>query len=390
MIKKPLHIIFDLALRTMKYPTKWKTSFVTPIFKSGDNTNIENYRPISILSAISKIFDKLIFAHIHKTVKHMLTSEQHGFTAGKSTLTNLLEFTTYITNNMMGGGQVDTVFMDKWIQYLFDKIDHSILLRKLSRMPLDPCLIKLIQSYLNDRCQIVCVGGIKSQPITPKSSVPQGSVLSPLLFALFINDLPRLIKAKILMFADDVKIFLRINSIIDTRTLQHDIQTIVEWCDQNNLKLNVQKCYIMSFTRRHDITFQHFNYNIGGITLNRVQSIRDLGVTLDRKLNFEAHVKIITKKAYSILGFICRSLNKFKNVNTYKMLYFTYVRSILEYCTPIWNPYYDVHVNDVERVQRRYTRSIYRRFHYPRGKKLYNEECTHGNIIRGGKKRANK
>lgn len=125
----------------------------------------------------------------------------------------------------------------------------------------------------------------------------------------------------------------------------------------------------MSFTRRSESTFQHFNYNINGTTLNRVQTIRDLGVIFDSKLTFEQHINIITTKAYRMLGFISRSLNKFSQLHTYKTLYFTYVRSILEYCSPVWSPYYGTQIKSVEKVQRRFTRGIYRKFHYP-GEKI--------------------
>lgn len=126
-----------------------------------------------------------------------------------------------------------------------------------------------------------------------------------------------------------------------------------------------------SFTRRREITFQYFNYHINGNALSRVQSIKDLGVTFDSKLTFEKHIEIITKRAYRMLGFISRSLNHFKQPNTYKILYFTYIRSILEYCTPVWNPHYDVHINTLEKVQRRFTRVLFRRFHYPGEKHFY-------------------
>lgn len=212
---------------------------------------------------------------------------------------------------------------------------------------------------------MVCVGGEKSPPIIPKSSVPQGSILSPLLFALFINDLPPLIESNILLFADDLKIFSKIETIQDTRKLQRDIITINNWCQLNNLQLNIQKCHVMSFTRRHQSTFQYFNYNINNVTLNRNTETRDLGILFDSKLSFDNHISNMVSKAYQTLGFICRSLNKFKRIETYKLLYFTYVRSCLEYCTPIWNPHYSTHTNAIERVQRRLTRSLFRKFQFP-------------------------
>lgn len=113
-----------------------------------------------------------------------------------------------------------------------------------------------------------------------------------------------------------------------------------------------------------EATFQFFNYNINNSTLSRVQVIKDLGVLFDHKLSFEAHINTIVKKAYKMLGFIFRSLNKFKRIETYKLLYFTYVRSQLEYCTPIWNPHYNVYIEMIERVQRRFTRSVFRKFRY--------------------------
>lgn len=362
-MKTPLTILFKKSLVSMCYPSKWKTSFITPILKSGDSTNVENYRPISILSAISKIYDKLILKHIQTKTSHLLATEQHGFTMGKSTLSNLLEFTNYVTSNISGGGQIDTVYMD--LAKAFDRIDHSILLSKLSRMPLDPCIIKLLNSYLTNRRQLVCVGGERSSPITPKSSVPQGSILSPLLFALFINDLPPLIKSKILLFADDLKLFLKINDHSDARQLQKDIDTIFTWCNDNNLQLNIQKCHIVSFTRRQQTTFQYFNYNINHTSLGRKNVMKDLGITFDSKLTFESHINQIVKKAYKMLGFISRSLNKFKNISTYKILYYTYVRSCLEYGSSVWNPHYEIYVKLIERVQRRFTRTIYRKFSYP-------------------------
>lgn len=192
----------------MKYPDSWKTSFITPIHKSGDNANIENYRPISVLPAIAKIFDKLLYNHIQVKTANLLSNQQHGFTTGKSTLTNLLEYTDYIANNITNSCQIDVIFMD--LAKAFDKVDQNILLHKLSTLPLDPCLIALLQSYLTGRKQYISIRGELSHCISPNSSVPNS-------FALFINDLPPLIKTRILLFADDLEIFLKITSHQDCR-----------------------------------------------------------------------------------------------------------------------------------------------------------------------------
>lgn len=362
-ITKPLAILFGQSLTQMTYPNLWKISHLTPIYKSGDTSNIENYRPISVLSAISKNFDKILHNHIRSKTSHILSPHQHGFRAGKSTLTNLLEYVDFIANKIINSGQIDVVFMD--LAKAFDTIDHNILLRKLNTLQLDPCLINLLRSYLIERKQFVVINGEKSDCMTPTSSVPQGSILSPLLFALFINDLPSLVKSKILLFADDLKIFLEIKSVNDARQLQNDINIIVDWCTLNGLRVNINKCNTMTFTRKQQNNIFTFNYNINDVALNKVNSCKDLGVTFDSKLSFDMHFRNITTRAYRTLGFISRSLNKFKDINTYKTLYNTYVRSIIDYCSPVWSPFYANHIKEIERIQKRFTRMLYRKFHFP-------------------------
>lgn len=362
-IVKPLTLIFKHSISQMKYPEAFKISHITPIHKSGNIENVENYRPISIISSIAKIFDKLLFKHLISKVAHLISVFQHGFTAEKSTETNLIEYVEYLIDKMKNGGQVDSIYMD--LAKAFDKIDHNILMRKLQTFPISPCLIQLLKTYLENRKQFVCLYGEKSECITPGSSVPQGSVLSPLLFALFINDLPSNIKSKILLFADDVKLFFKIDTLADARQLQTDIDTIVCWCHRNGLHLNVNKCFFMSFTRRREATYQHFNYTINGSPILKVNCIRDLGVLFDHKLSFKNHCEQIAKKAYRMLGFISRSLNKFKKIETYQTLYNLYIRSSLEYCSSVWNPHCQDSINIVERVQKKYTRLIFRKFRFP-------------------------
>lgn len=338
-------------------PSSWKKSFIAPIHKKGDKSNVENYRPVSIISAISKIFEKILHIHILSLTKDKLVMQQHGFTAKKSTVTNLIEFSDYVAKNVINGGQVDALQAD--LSSAFDQIIHYILLNKLKNcFGLNHCLISLIKSFLTNREQIVCLNGTKSRSITPTSSVPQGSILSPLLFSLFINDLPQSILCKILMFADDVKIFLKINSFQDCLLLQNDLNKISDWCARNGLKLNTSKCFSISFSRRNDIRTLQYNYRVNNIAIQRTNTIKDLGVIFDSKLTFSHHVNNIITRAFKTLGFITRSLHKFSKVSTYKQLYYTYVRSILEYASPVWNPYYDIYTDAIERVQRKFTRIV--------------------------------
>lgn len=144
-----MKLIFKKSLKEMKYPESFKLSYITPIHKAGDVDNVENYRPISIISTIAKIYDELLYQHLLNKTSHIITPKQHGFTSGKSTTTNLLEYIEYISANMMNGGQVDSIYMN--LAKAFDKIDHNILITKLSNFPLSPCLIKLLQSYLTNR-----------------------------------------------------------------------------------------------------------------------------------------------------------------------------------------------------------------------------------------------
>lgn len=359
----PLMYIFEISLREMTYPDTFKISYITPIHKSGCIDDIENYRPISILSTVAKIFDKLIYNNIRSKVEHLISAAQHGFKSGKSTLSNLIEYTNYLANNMMRGGVIHAIYMD--LAKAFDRINHAFLIRKLRAFPISTCLISLIQSYLSNRKQIVCLYGEKSECITPQSSVPQGSILSPLLFALFINDMPELIKTNILLFADDIKLFSKISSLDDVHKLQMDINTIFNWCERNDLKLNREKCYFISFSRKQEASQLLNGYTFNGAFISKVNFIRDLGVIFDSKLTFEPHYNHIVNTSFKMLGFIFRSLDNFRRIGTYTTLYYSYIRSIIEYCAPVWNPYYQNHIDSIERIQKKFTRMIFRKFHYP-------------------------
>lgn len=351
----PLTLLFNKSINQAVFPTRWKESFISPIFKSGDAANVANYRPISILNSFSKIFEKLIHKVVFTQVKNQISSEQHGFFHKRSTLTNLLEFSENLSNCLDGNGQIDCIYTD--FSKAFDKVNHSILIDKLNSFNISKRLQHWLSSYLVDRLQFVRFIGYKSNPITPSSGVPQGSILGPLLFLLFINDISKKLKCKHLLYADDLKIFKSIHSIQDCIDLQEDLTHLQRWCDHNCLHLNLRKCMVITYSRKK-INKILFDYSIDTIYLMRVESIKDLGVTFDSKLKFDIHVDTICRKAHRVLGFIFRRGKDFRNPQVFITLFNSLVRSHLEYACQIWNPFYDIYCHRIEGLQRKFTRFL--------------------------------
>jgi hypothetical protein len=350
----PLCFLFNLILNTSCYPMRWKTSAVRPIHKKDDRSEITNYRPIALISNFAKVFEYVLYNSSLHYVSHKLSPNQHGFTKCRSTETNLASISQYLSDALDNHSQVDVVYTD--LSKAFDRIDHGLLLIKLESFGFSDNLVELIRSYLSDRFMYVGVNGYASKPFKQESGVPQGSVLGPLFFNIFINDLVDDLDVPHLLFADDMKIYLTIDSIDDALRLQGCIEEISRRCKLNNLVLNHLKCSIVSFTRKTKPLL--FDYKINGSILTRRESIRDLGVIFDSKLSFGEHIRTIAGTAFRALGFVLRAGREFSDVATLKLLYITYVRSRLEYASLVWSPIYDVHSSLLERVQRRFLKNV--------------------------------
>lgn len=198
------------------------------------------------------------------------------------------------------------------------------------------------------------ISGTNSDAFGITSGVPQGSHLGPLLFILFINDLCETIQSPKLMFADDLKFFRTISSLVECCALQADIDRLSNWCLLNGMELNIRKCNVISFCRSRSKI--GFDYRMSTTSIARVDAVRDLGVLLDSKLNFAQHIAATIAKAFAILGFIKRNTKYFTDVYCLKSLYCTLVRSILEYGVLVWAPYHAVHKHHIERIQRNFLR----------------------------------
>lgn len=347
---EPLHLIFNKSLSSGVFPTKWKLAHITPVHKKGDLSNVANYRPISILSAIGKLFESMVQKTIHYHLKPLFDPCQHGFLPGRSTTSNLFGYVGDISGAVEDKFEVHAIYTD--FSKAFDVVDHSLLIQKLGHAGICGSLLRWCESYLQNRSQLVMVRGFKSAAQVVPSGVPQGSHLGPLFFLAFINDLCASVTSKYQMFADDLKLYKVIREHNDTVSLQNDINAVTDWCSRNRMVLNAAKCYHIKFTRKRHPT-QAF-YHINGSLITEVTNIRDLGVTLDSKLDFRDHIDLIAKKGARLAGFVTRQTKFFKDIEIPVILFNCYVRSLLEYCSPIWSPSYAVHVDRLERLQKQF------------------------------------
>lgn len=360
-ISLPLSLLYNKSIESGKFPHLWKISFVLPTFKSGNRSKVENYRPISILCAISKVLERIMFNRLHAHVKGHISEFQHGFVPGKSVQSNLLEYLNFIVQSISDGGQIDTVFTD--FSKAFDRVSHNLLLQDLELVGVKGTSKRWFHTYLTGRTQFITIGSTKSKGVKPTSGIPQGSILGPLLFLIFINNLPSIFKSSwSSLFADDHKLSKKINSRQDCLDLQDDLDLLADWCQSRLLDLNVKKCHTLTIT--HKLNKIDFNYSINGEETTRVSVKKELGVEFDEKAKFNRHITNMTRKCYQMIGFIFRTTKRFKSPQSIIKLYYAYVRSRLDYCCSVWNPQYIKYIDQIERVQRKFTRLLYYRFNW--------------------------
>lgn len=363
-LRLPLLFLFNLSLHQAKYPDSWKLSRVTPVPKGESGKDVTSFRPIAVLSVLAKLFETILNYRICQQISKRLHNSQHGFRKGRSTDTNLVAHVDYICSEMDAGRQVDAAYFD--FRKAFDLVHNDILLTKLAILGFTPKLLQFFASYLKNRRQFVRVDGSESNDYYTRSGVSQGSTLGPTLFLIFINDLPNTVgRAKCLLFADDLKLSLGINTSEDAHALQRDINAVSDWSRNNRLPFNETKCKIITFAVKRNPNI--IDYKLFDAPMERVSDIRDLGLILDSKLNFHKHVNVICKAASKMLGFVIRTSADFDDIRVAKILYNAFVRSKLEYGAVAWNPYQEKYSLMIERIQRKFARWLYKKCHgyYP-------------------------
>lgn len=324
-----------------------------PIFKKGDRRNVENYREITSLCACSKNFEIIVNDALFASFRNYISVDQHGFYPKRSVSTSLAPFISSCIRVMDAGSQIDAVYTD--LKAAFDRVDHNILLGKLDKLGVSDGFICWFKSYLSNRRLSVKIGSDQSNYFTNTSGVPQGSNLGPLLFSIFINDIGLLLPAGCRSFyADDVKIYVIVRCPDDCLRLQHLINIFEDWCSRNFLTLSVNKCHTITFHRK--LKPISFEYTIKQQPLQHVDTVRDLGITLDSSLTFKQHYTDIIAKANRQLGFMFKISDEFRDPACLKALYCSLVRSTLEFGLVVWCPYQSVWIARIESIQRKFVR----------------------------------
>lgn len=353
--------LFQASLDQGVVPDDWKKANIVPIYKKGDKSKAENYRPVSLTSISCKLLEHIIHSNImtHFDKYQALTDVQHGFRKGRSCETQLLTTIHDFAENLNEKKQIDAILLD--FSKAFDKVHHQSLLLKLERFGIKGPLHDWFRSFLTDRQQKVIVEGKESSSKPVLSGVPQGTVLGPLLFLVYINDLPKRISpgTTLRLFADDSLLYRTINTTTDADILQQDLDELQKWEREWKMQFHPQKCQVLRITNKHSPI--SCNYFIHDQQLELTQSAKYLGLTIDSKIKWSNHINNICTKANKTLNFIRR--------NTYscpqpirETCYKTFVRPTLEYSSTVWDPKNQGDIHRLESIQRRaarYTTNCY-------------------------------
>ena len=352
--------LFNKSITSSDIPREWKSQWVSPVYKKGTKSEAANYRPVSLTCILSKLMEHTLCTHIraHLDKHSVLSPFQHGFRSRHSCDTQLLLTTHDLQDLYDRNLQTDIAILD--FSKAFDVVPHQRLLNKLENYGIKGPVLKWISNFLVGRQQQVVVDGTFSKPASVDSGVPQGTVLGPLLFLVFINDLPDVIThgTRVRLFADDCLLYRPIKSPHDQIILQNDIDRLIQWSKDWSMKFNASKCNIMSVKRGLGI---HRFYHMDGHVLASTSTAKYLGITFTDNLSWSLHVAEIAKRANQKLGFCKRNLRG-SPAKCKALAYTALIRSGLEYAASIWDPYLKKDINLLECVQRksaRWTKSDY-------------------------------
>lgn len=355
ILSVPLSIIFTKSLRERVVPRDWRTANVVSIFKKGDRTSASNYRPISLTSVVCKMLESILKDAImeHLLENELLRSSQHGFMPLRSCLTNLLEFLEEVTKLVDAGHQVDLMYLD--FSRAFDKVPHRRLLMKVQSLGIRGNMAGWIEAWLDDRQQRTVLNGRFSDWKDVTSGVPQGSVLGPCLFIIYINDIEAAIDTIMLVkkFADDTKACGVADKLEDCENLQEQVDKLYQWSMDWQMLFNKEKCKVIHVGGNS----LRYDYKLGPDSLIKADSEKDLGVYIHETLCPSMHIAEAVKTANKKLGQLIRAVS-YRDRFNFVTLYRSHVRCHLEYCVQAWSPWLKKDIELLEAVQKRAVRCI--------------------------------
>lgn len=371
-IVTPITYLVNFSIRMGIFPAVLKSTKIIPIHKKGDILLPENYRPIALLSSISKILEKVIYKKIlcFCTKEKLFSKSQHGFLKGLSTETAIMNFLNTVFDNLEQNKKCIGIFMD--LSKAFDLIDHKLLINKLEQYGLRGKISEWLTSYLSNRQQLVEVNGIRSEYVNVEIGVPQGSVLGPLLFILYINDLPENFDENTLtMYADDNSLIISNKSEPDLIiSAQHFTNKCVDWYSYYKLFINISKTVFINFTPRSSSTQNSYLIKINGRSIEQVTTTKFLGIYIDCGLNWETHVTTLANK----LSSICYALYRLKNIaNMFTVMSYYYANFVsrVKYGIMFWGA--SSHFERVFKIQKKAVRIMTGATKYSSCRNLFRE-----------------
>ena len=369
-LAEPLCLFWSESLSSGCIPDPLKIQQITPIYKKGDRTDPANYRPVSLTSHVMKTFERVFRKNLvsYLEANELLSENQHGFRKKRSCMTQLLSHVEKIYESLNKDEEVDVIYLD--FAKAFDKVDHQVLLAKLERYGIGGQALGWLREFLLNRKQAVVVEGQRSSLQTVLSGVPQGTVLGPVLFVLYINDLLDSIKSNNgLGFADDTKLIGAIKDALGSAALQEELNQVIKWAENNNMQLHEQKFDVLSYslnkTKEHREMIKLFPLYAEtvvyttpkGHVITPKETVRDLGVHVSSSRSWGPHIEKTVQSARKMAAW---TLSAFRDRSATVMLtlYKSMVRSKLEYCCPVWNPTKIGEIQKLEDVQRAFTRRV--------------------------------
>ena len=358
-IAEPLAHIINLCITQAIWPDALKKAEIVPIFKSGDKHNPVNYRPISLISNIAKVFEKILYNRIYDFVikNNIISKQQFGFLKNLGTRDALNYVTNILYQNLDRSKKTLIAFLD--LAKAFDTVNHRLLIDKLYCIGIRGQALDLLDSYLSDRYQKVRLNESESYYRKINIGVPQGTILGPLLFLLYINDILKVIQTgKIASYADDTAIISTCDTWDQTvEDMNKNLSVIDNFLAANKLSLNIDKSVYMAVGNYCDSVPKHIEVKIRDKDLNRVEVCKYLGVMFDYNLNWNEHIQYIIKKTKYLL-YIFYKISKFMSTETMRMIYYAFFHSIINYGIIAWGGAYNNNLCLLQDLQNRILKFI--------------------------------